>query len=322
MKQVVVTGHGGPECLSIEDGAAPEPGRNEVLVKVRAAGLNYADIMMRKGLYPGAPEPPFVAGFELAGVIEKTGPGVEGWRPGDGVMALASHTFAEYAVVPVERLLQKPNQVDYAHAAALPCQYLTAYHALKTLAGVQAGEHVLIHAAAGGLGVMLVQIAKQAGAIVIGTCSSEAKCELIRELGCDHPINYLEADFEEEVKAITGGEGVGLIAESVGGEVFDKSMRCLKTRGRLIVIGAASGDVRSISAVELLFGNHTVSGFHLFAYLEDDLAMANAMDDLYAWLASDVLRVTVGHTFPLDKATEAQELMAARKTSGKVVFEL
>ena len=320
MKRVVVTKYGGPEVIELQDVAPPEPGQGEVLVRVQAAGLNYADIMQREGLYLGGPKPPFGAGFEIAGTVESVGEGVTEWREGDGVMGFCSNGFSELAAVPAANLLRKPDQADFAQAAAIPVQYFTAYHALCTLANIRAGQVVLIHAAAGGLGTMLVQIAKLRKAVVIGTASSGEKCALIRELGCDYPINYTKTDFEAEVGSITGSKGCDLIVESVGGEVFDKSLRCMKTRGRMIVLGIASGQVRHVDTSHMLFHNLTVSGFHLMAYTQDKEAMEAGCADLHAWLASGALMVIVGHTFPFEQTAAAQKQMAARQTSGKVVL--
>ncbi len=320
MKRVMVTKTGGPEVITVEEAPVPKPGAGEALVKMEAAGLNYADIMQREGVYLGGPTPPFGAGFEVAGVIEELGEGVNEWRVGDAVMALCSNAFSEYVCVPASNLIKKPNQLDFAQAAAVPCQYLTAYHTLITLADVQPDQRVLIQAAAGGLGTMLVQVAKQRGAVVIGTAGASAKCELIRELGGDYAINYREQDFESEVKSITDGVGCDLVIESVGGEVFDKSLRCVKTRGRLVVLGVASGEPRQVDTVSLLFHNLTVSGFHLMAYTQDEIAMQHACSDLYAWVASGLLRINIGATFSLDQVAEAQQKLASRETTGKVII--
>ncbi|MFP4191654.1 MAG: zinc-binding alcohol dehydrogenase family protein [Candidatus Hydrogenedentota bacterium] len=320
MKRVVVTKYGGPEVIQLQDAPEPQPGQGEVLVRVQAAGLNYADIMQREGYYLGGPTPPFGAGFEIAGTIEGLGEGVTEWREGDGVMGFCSNGFSEWVTVPAANLLQKPDSLDFTQAAAIPVQYFTAYHALCTLANIRAGQVVLIHAAAGGLGTMLVQIAKLRDAMVIGTASSDEKCALIRELGCDYPINYAKTDFEAEAGSITGNKGCDLIIESVGGEVFDKSLRCMKTRGWMIVLGIASGQVRQVDTSHMLFHNLTVSGFHLMAYTQDKEAMEAGGADLHAWLASGALKVIVGHTFPFEQTAEAQKQMAARQTSGKVVL--
>ncbi len=322
MKAAVVTRHGGAEVIEIQDRPVPEPGNGQVLVKVRAAGLNYADIMQRQGLYPGGPQPPYVAGFEIAGEIESLDPGVSAWKAGDAVTGFCSGGYAEYAVADAAMLFAKPAALDFRQAAAIPCQYLTAYHALCTLGGIGAGQTVLIQAAAGGLGTLLVQIARNKGATVIGTCGTDEKCALLRRIGCEHPVNYTEADFEEEVKRITGGRGCDLVVESVGGPVFDKSIQCVRPRGRLITLGFASGKPRSVQAQFLLMNNITVSGFHLFGYAGDREATGEAMRELKAWIEEGRLDIMVNHAYPLDAAARAQQDVSGRKTTGKVVIEV
>ncbi len=320
MKSVVVTQFGGPEVLEVRDVPVPEPKDSEVLVKVHVAGMNYADIMQRIGLYPGGPRPPFGAGFEIAGIVERVGARVTQWRPGDAVMGFCSDGYSEYAVGDAARMLAKPDQLDFKQAAAIPCQYLTAYHTLLTLGQLKEGQTVLIQAAAGGLGTLLVQVARNVGATVIGTCSTEEKCDLLRRLGCQHPVNYAQTSFRKEVEKITNRRGCDLVVESVGGEVFEKSLRCVKPRGRMIVLGVASGQVQSVDAVYLLANNLTVSGFHLMGYADDALAMANAIRDLYAWLGEGKLEIVVNHAFPLEQAAAAQQFISDRKSSGKVVL--
>ncbi|NIA16182.1 MAG: zinc-binding dehydrogenase [Nitrospiraceae bacterium] len=322
MRSVFVTQFGRADVIEVRDVPVPEPGAGQVLVRVHVAGLNYADIMQRKGLYPGGPQPPFPAGFEIAGTVEAVGPGDSVWKPGDEVMGFCLGGYSEYAATDANKLMPKPPALDFRRAAAIPCQYLTAYHTLFTLGGLSAGQTVLIQAAAGGLGTLLVQCAKNAGAAVIGTCSTAEKCELLASIGCDHPINYTGADFEDEVKRITGGAGCELVVESVGGKVFDKSIQCIKTRGRLITLGFASGKPRSVQAQLLLVKNITVSGFHLFGYVSDAEAAAHAMRDLQAWLDAGTLDVIVKHVYPLEAAAQAQRDIADRKTMGKVVLEI
>lgn len=322
MKSIVVTRYGGPDVLELHEVPMPEPAEDQVLVKVKAAGVNYADLMQRMGRYPGGPKPPFGAGFEIAGVVEKVGTKVTHWKPGDAVMGFCSGAFSEYAVANGGVLLSKPESLSFRQAAAVPCQYLTAYHALLTLGRLESGQTVLIQAAAGGLGTMLVQVSRNVGATVIGTCSTSEKCALLREIGCHHPINYVTHDFEDEVRQITGQKGCDLVIESVGGRVFSKSLRCLKTRGHLVTLGLASGELRSVDTLTLLVNNLTVSGFHLFAYASDEPAMANAMRDFNAWLEVGKMMFIIKHVFPIEKAGEAQRLIAERKTSGKVVLDL
>jgi len=320
MKTVIVTAFGDEDVLEVREVPVPEAGVGEVLIKVHAAGINYADIMQRNGLYPGGPQPPFGAGFEVAGVVEQVGPGVSQWNVGDEVMSFCSSGYSEYVVAKVWQVMPKPSQVSFAQAAAIPCQYLTAYHALLTLGGLCSGQTVLIQAAAGGLGTQLVQIARNIGAKVIGTASTAEKCALIDSLGCQHPINYTEQDFREEVKALTDGQGCDLIIETVGGEVFNKSLKCLKTRGMLVTLGVASKEPPVVEAVKLLANNWTVAGFHLMAYAADTVAMAGAIRDLHTWLMEDKLQIVVGHEFPLAKAAEAHQFISDRKSSGKVVL--
>lgn len=320
MKTVIATKFGGPEVLEVRDVPVPEPRDGQVRIKVHAAGLNYADIMQREGLYPNGPKPPFGVGFEVAGVIDAVGSGDTAYKPGDAVMGFCESGYSEYVAADAARLFLKPDSLDFAAAAAVPCQYLTAYHALITLGNLSAGQTVLLQAAAGGLGTLMVQIAKNRGATVIGTCSSDEKCELLTDLGCDHPVNYAKKDFAQEVKRITNGRGCELVVESVAGEVFDKSMRCIKTRGRLITLGAASRQPATVNAIHLLANNLTVSGFHLMAYTADREAMGNALRDLHLWLEKGTLRIVAQHQFPLEAAAEAQRFVSDRKSVGKVVL--
>lgn len=319
MRSIIVTKTGGPEVIELRDTPIPDIDDDLVLVRVKAAGINYADIMQRMGLYPNGPQPPFAAGFEIAGVVEKVGANVSSLQAGDAVMGLCSGGYSDFAVADPRGLMRKPDSVDFIHAAGIPCQYLTAYHVLLTLGRLTSGQTVLIQAAAGGLGTVLVQIARNSGATVIGTCGTDQKVDLLRQLKCDHPVNYSTHDFEEEVRRITGGCGCDLVIESVGGQIFDKSLRCIKTRGHMISVGAASGEPGSVCVL----GNCiTVSGFNLMVYLADEPAMANAHRDLLRWLAEGALEIVVNHVLPLERAAEAQQLLAERKTTGKVVLRV
>ncbi len=320
MKTVVVTAFGGPEVLEVQDVPTPEPAANEVLIKVHASGINYADIMQRDGLYPGGPKAPFGAGFEVSGVVEAVGGDIKQWKVGDEVMSFCSSGYSEYVVAQEFQVMPKPSQLSFHQAAAIPCQFLTAYHALLTLGQLSKGQTVLIQAAAGGLGTLLVQVARNVGATVIGTASTAEKCALIESLGCHHPVNYTETDFRESVKTITGGKGCDLIIETVGGDVFTRSMKCLKTRGMLVTLGVASKEPPAIEAVKLLANNWTVAGFHLMAYMSDMPAMASAMRDLHTWLMEDTLTVIAKHEFPLVDAAKAHQFIEDRKSSGKVVL--
>lgn len=320
MKTVIVTAFGGPEVLEVKDVSIPQPGAGEVLIRVHAAGINYADIMQRDGLYPGGPKAPFGAGFEVAGVVEAVGDGVTQWNAGDEVMSFCTSGYSEYVVAKSWQVMPKPSQLSFSQAAAIPCQFLTAYHALLTLGRLTAGQTVLIQAAAGGLGTQLVQIARNTGATIIGTASTAEKCALIESLGCTHAINYTRQDFQESVKALTNSRGCDLAIESVGGEVFAKSLKCLKPRGMLVTLGIASKEPPMIEARTLLARNWIVAGFHLMAYTSDTQAMAHAMRDLHAWLLDGKLTVVVGNEFKLVDAAKAQQFISDRKSSGKVVL--
>lgn len=320
MKSVFVREFGGPEVLEIREVPVPEPEESEVRIKVKACGVNYADIMQRDGLYPNGPRPPFGAGFEVSGEIDVMGPKAAGWKVGDAVMTLCENGYSDYVTVDAGRLLAKPALLDFHQAAAVPCQYLTAYHALVTLGRLQAGQKVLIQAAAGGLGTVLVQIAHNLGAVVFGTASTAEKCELIRSLGCDHPINYTETKFRKVVRELTNGEGCDLVIESVGGEVFDHSLTCLKSRGMLVTLGIASKNPPTVQAAVLLAKNWIVAGFHLMDYLKDQRATRDAVQRLHEWLDAGKIEFVAKHQFPLEKAAEAHQFISDRKSTGKVVL--
>ncbi|MFA6243687.1 MAG: NADPH:quinone oxidoreductase family protein [Candidatus Hydrogenedentales bacterium] len=320
MRSIFVTKFGGPDVLKMSDAPIPEPKESQVRIKVEACGLNYADIMQREGLYPNGPKPPFGAGFDVSGVIDAVGADATEWKVGDAVCGFCENGYSDYVTTEVTRIMPKPASLDFQQAAAIPCQYLSAYHTLVTLSGVKEGQFVLLQAAAGGLGTLMVQIAKNLGAKVIGTCSTDEKCQYLEELGCDFPINYSKRDFAAEAKRITGGAGCDLIVDSIGGEIFDKSLRCLKPRGRLVAIGLAGKQPNTVTTLQLLTNNFTVSGFHLMTYVSDAEAMFRAIQDLEKWLSAGTLKIVVRHVFPLEQAAEAQKFVAERKSSGKVVL--
>lgn len=322
MRSIIVKQTGGPEVLALEEVDVPEPKSGEVRVRVCAAGINYADIMQREGLYPNGPTAPFGAGFEIAGTVDAVGEGVTHWAPGERVMGFCASGYSEYAIAHAAALMSCPDGLDFEHCAAIPCQYLTAYHTLFTLSNLSEGDTVLIQAAAGGLGSVLVQIAKLAGATVIGTCGSGEKVEFLRDLDCDHIVNYNESDFWETVQEVTDGKGCDLVVESVGGEVFEKSLRCVRRRGRLVTLGVASKRPGVINPVDLLAKNITVSGFHLNDYMVDAEAQQMALRKLYEWVGSSELTFHVRHVYPLEEAAQAQRDISDRRTLGKVVLQV
>jgi NADPH:quinone reductase len=321
MKAIVAQAYGDESALVCQDLPEPIPGPGEILVEVRAAGINYADLMQRRGLYPGGPTPPFIPGFEAAGVVLAHGPGVSEPPVGRSVMLLGASCYAEYILAPARAAMPLPEGWTFEQGAAFPIVALTAYHVLHTAGHVQPGENVLIHAAAGGVGMAAVQIAKAAGARVIATASSEEKLQRVRDLGADVTINYVSGDFAAEARRQAGDAGVSLILESVGGEVFDRSLELLAPLGRLVVYGVACGQPRAVQTSALLFENKTVAGFHLGELMaaRPDL-LAPSLAELLRLTSEGRLRPTIGQTFPLDQAAEAHRRLGQRETFGKLLL--
>ncbi|MBI2425705.1 MAG: NADPH:quinone oxidoreductase family protein [Candidatus Hydrogenedentes bacterium] len=322
MRSVWVGSYGSTSVLEMREMPVPEPGAAEVRIRVKVAGINYADIMQRLGLYPNGPKAPFPAGFEVAGVVDQVGSEVTEWHVGDEVMAFCQGGYSDYVISQPYQIMPKPEQLSWHQAAAVPCQYLTAYHALLTLGQLKAGQTVLVQAAAGGLGTLIIQIARNVGAISIGTASTAEKCALIRELGCPYPVQYTQADFRDVVKSVTRGQGCELVIETVGGNVFDRSLKCLRSRGMLVTLGIASAEVPQISAVSLLANNWIVAGMHLMGYVTDRSAMAHAMRDLHTWLLDGKLEIIARHAFPLEEAARAHDFISGRQSVGKVVLHV
>jgi len=320
MKAIRVHETGGPEVLRLEEMETPEPGQGEVRVKVTAAGLNFIDIYFRTGSYPL--EPPFTPGSEAAGVVDAVGPGVTEFGPGDRVAyAMRPGSYAEEAVVPARMLVPVPDAVDMETAAAVMLQGMTAHYLAVSTYPLQEGEICLIHAAAGGVGHLLVQVAKLRGARVIGTVSTEEKAELARRYGADHVIRYTEEDFEDETLRLTDGVGVHVVYDSVGKTTFHKSLSCLRTRGYMVLFGASSGAVEPIDPQILnrggsLFLTRPSLGHYIAE--RDELVLKGFY--LFGWIESGELEVRVDRTFPLAEAGAAQTYMESRKTKGKVLL--
>ena len=323
MKAIEVTEYGDSDRLAVIDTDRPEPGPGEVRIAIEAAGINFADIMQRRGLYPGGPEPPYAPGMEAAGRIDAVGDGVEDVSEGDRVVAMVeTGGYAEYAVANAERLFPVPEAMSFEEAAGFPIQFLTAHSCLFAWGGLEEGESVLIQAAAGGVGTAAVQLASNAGAEVFGTASSQEKLELAAELGCDHPIDYTETDFREVIEEETDGEGVDLVLESVGDDVFERSLDAMAHFGRMVTYGVASGVPAEVSNRRLLFENKTVKGFHLGqAATHDPSSVMQAVPDLTEGLASGDLEVVVGESFALADAADAHQYIEDRRSSGKVVLK-
>jgi NADPH:quinone reductase len=312
MKAVRVNGFGDVDQLELVDLPDPEPKPGQVRIRVEACGLNYADVMQRAGLYPGGPKPPFISGLEAAGVVEEGEPSLAGAR----VMTVSGGgCHAERICVYSAACMPIPSSMSFVEAAAFPIQYLTAYHALTTVGRAAPGETVLIHAAAGGVGTAAVQIAKVMGLRVIGTASSEEKRKRITELGADEALSYEEFD-----QTPAGKDAPSLILEAVGGDVFRRSLAILPSLGRLVVYGAASREVEPIDTLKVLFRSQGVLGLHLNAIFERPNLMTDSLRQLFEWVAQGKLKMQVGHVMPLAQIREAHELIASRKSYGKIVL--
>jgi NADPH2:quinone reductase len=312
---------GDPDVIEIDDEDRPEPGPGQVRVEVRAAGINFADTVQRRGHYQGGPQPPYVPGMEVAGVIDAVGEGV-GRSVGDRVTGFVeAGGYAEYALAGAEGLFDVPEGLDFPEAAAVPVQGLTAHNCLHEWGELAADERVLIHAAAGGVGTAAVQIAAAAGAEVFGTASTEDKLELAAEMGCEHPIQYTEVDVADRVRELTDGAGVDLVLDSVGGETTSRSLACLAPFGRMVSFGAASGEPGRPSTERLLFANQRVIGYHLGRAMDERPGrVLEALPKLTGLLEAGEYRPVVGHEFDLADAAAAHRAIEGRETSGKVVL--
>ena len=320
MKAVRVLRHGGPEVLAHEDVPTPEPGPKEALVKIDASGVNFIDIYFREGLYKA--EPPFVNGQEGAGVVTKVGAEVQDLAEGDHVAYTGIRgSYAEYAAVPADRLVKVPNSVTTKQAASIMLQGMTVHYLTHSTFPLKPGDTCLVHAAAGGVGLILVQVAKMRGATVIGTCSTEEKAKLVREAGADHVILYTEQDFEAEVKRITNGAGVNVAYDSVGKATWEGSMNCLRPRGMLVVYGNASGPVPPIDPLMLAQkGSLFLTRPSLFAYVAKREELEERARDVLGWVAEGRVNLHIGQEYPLSEAAQAQIDLAGRKTTGKLLL--
>ena len=315
MKAIRIHEFGGTENLRLDEVEKPTASADEVLIKTAAAGINYADTMLRQNKYMFTPELPFTLGFEAAGTIESVGANVQNLKVGQRVLAtIRGGGYAEYAVADGRTIVPIPDDLDFGKATALLAQGLTA---LGLLADLKSGQTILIHAAAGGVGSLLVQLAKHKGAKVLGTASTTEKLEKIASLGADVGINYTESDWTDEVLTATDGKGADLIIEMVGGDIGKQNLKCLATGGTMMVYGAASGEDFQISALGLLGRMQTVKGYNLnFETRENMTAFTR---ELMTHIAENRLELIVNE-FPLEQAKEAHQALEGRRTMGKVVL--
>jgi NADPH:quinone reductase len=320
MKAIRVHKTGGPEVLVLDEIPIPEPKSGEARIKIEAIGVNFIDIYHRTGLYPLAT--PFTLGMEGTGVVDAVDDGVTEVKKGDRVAyCMVVGSYAEYTIVPAWKLAPVPAGVDAKSAAALMLQGMTAHYLTHNTYALKKGEMVLVHAAAGGVGLLLVQIAKYLGATVIGTVSTEAKASLAREAGADHTILYTQSDFAEEVKRLTGGLGVHVVYDSVGQSTFNKSLDCLRPRGYMALFGQSSGPVAAFDPALLVAkGSLFLTRPSLIHYTLSRAELLQRATDLFTWTASGKLKVRIDKMLPMSEAAEAHRQLEGRKTTGKVLL--
>ena len=340
MRAVVLREHGGPEVLRVEEVPDPTPGPGEAVVRVKACALNHLDLWVRRGI-PGAPfHLPTISGADVSGTIHAVGPDVAGWELGEPVMVApglscgechrcmsgADHLcssygilgetqnggLAEYVVVPAINLFPKPERLSFNDAAAMSLSFLTAWHMLVSRAQLMAGEHVLVHAGGSGVGSCAVQIAKHLGARVIATAGSQRKLELARELGADETINYQEEDFVARVKSSTERRGVDVVFEHVGGEVFERSLRCLAWAGRLVTCGATTGIDARINLRHIFFKSQSILG--------STMGTRREFAELVRLYGEGHFRSVIDRVLPLESIADAHRAIEAREVFGKVVM--
>jgi NADPH:quinone reductase-like Zn-dependent oxidoreductase len=341
MRAVVITEHGGPEVLLVQERPDPPVGPGEVRIAVKAAGINFADTLARTGLYPDSPKVPCVVGYEVAGEVESVGHGVQSFKLGDRVLAgTRFNGQAELVTVRENMVYALPDQVSFEQGAAFPVNYATAQAGLVVMGGLKAGERVLIHAAAGGVGISATQIAKRIGAEVFGTASA-SKHDAIRKEGVDHAIDYRSQDFAEEVRRITGGAGIDVALDALGPSTFRKDYQLLRPGGRLIMYGASevqTGETRSLptalrtlakspfssmpwwKGLGVMNENKGVFGLNMLSWWDAEGSLDRVIEPLIPALQNGELKPVVAAAFPFDRAPDAHRFIAQRRNIGKVVL--
>jgi NADPH:quinone reductase len=321
MKAVAADPTGGPENLKLIDLPTPQPGEGEVLVKTEAIGVNFIDVYFRTGLYK-ANESPVKLGSEAAGTIASVGKGVQTKVGTRVAYAMVRGSYAEYATVPQSVLVELPEKVSFENAAAVMLQGMTAHYLTHSTFPLKPGDTCLVHAAAGGAGLLTVQMAKIAGATVIGTVSTEAKAQLARDSGADHMILYTQTDFVPEVKRITQDKGVNVVYDSVGSTTFHKSLDCLRPRGMMVSFGQSSGPVGQIDPLTLSQkGSLFLTRPSLANYVSDPNELKWRSSDIFNWIAAGRLSLQIHKIYPLADAASAHRDLEARKTSGKLLLK-
>ena len=320
MKAIQVQKIGGPEALTLVDVPVPRPKPNEAMVKIAAIGVNFIDVYFREGRYP-APLP-FIDGQEAAGTISEIGSEVKSLKPGDRVAyANVLGSYAEYAAVPAEKLVRLPDGISEQQAAAAMLQGMTAHYLVYSTYPLKKGETALIHAAAGGVGLLLVQMAKNIGARVIGTTGSEEKAQLAREAGADEVIVYTQQDFEKETKRLTDGKGVHVVYDGVGQSTFEKDLNILRPRGYLVLFGGASGPVPPFDPIKLSQkGSLFLTRPTLLHYTATREELEQRTGDVFNMIVQQKLKLRIQHVYKLEQAQQAQRDLEGRKTTGKLLL--
>jgi NADPH2:quinone reductase len=321
MKAVVADPTGGPENLKYMDLPTPQPGAGEVLIKIEAIGVNFIDVYFRSGLYK-APETPIKLGNEGAGTIAAVGDGVKLPLGRRVAFAMARGSYAEYITVPEKVAVELPDAVSFDDGAAIMLQGMTAHYLTRSTFDLKPGNICLVHAAAGGTGLLILQLAKISGATVIGTTSSQEKAELARRHGADHVVIYTQTNFVDEVKRITNSQGVHIVYDSVGKTTFHQSLDCLRPRGMMVSFGQSSGAVGQIDPLILSQkGSLFLTRPTLANYISDPKELKWRSSDLFSWIASGKLRVAVNHVYKLQEAAEAHRDLESRRTTGKLLLK-
>jgi NADPH2:quinone reductase len=320
MNAIQITENGSADVLVLRSVPTPQPEPGKVLVRIHAAGINFVDVYVREGRYPGGL--PAIMGQEAAGEVESVGEGVTGFKPGDKVAYChIMGAYAEYAVVPVSRLLHIPDGLSYQQAAAGLLQGMTAHYLALSTYPLKAGETALFHAGAGGVGLLFTQIAKKIGARVITTVSTEEKAALSREAGADEVILYTQQDFLAETKRLTDNRGVDVVYDSVGKTTFDSSLQCLHQRGMMVLFGGASGPVPPFDLMRLTqSGSLYITRPSLNAYITTRSDLEARAGEVYRWIADGSLKLRIEHLYPLAEARQAHLDLESRKTTGKLLL--
>jgi len=343
MRAMVVRRYGAPEVFESREVPDPQVKAGEVLIRVKAVGVNFADLLQRMGIYPGTPKPPFVPGLEIAGVVEKIADGgkaSEGaaLRPGDAVAAFTQfNAYADWVAVPAHQVYRLPAGMPFEDAAAIPVNYLTAYHSMFIMGNLQPRARILIHGAAGGVGIAAVQLARAHGLVIFGT-AGPSKQEYLRKIGVDHPIDYQKSDFVEVVRRIAP-DGIEMVMDAIGGKSFSRSCKCLGPTGRLVVYGfsTAAGPDGKKSLGRALKGLAQTPRFHPLKLMSDNFAiigvnlgrlasrgalLRSELDEIFRMYTAGKIKPVIGKTFPLAEAAAAHKYIHDRKNIGKVVLTL